>query len=94
MRPTYPDLTTTLESVAHQQQRFHIQNTHTHQGHTMIRFIIYFYYWRAGLAGFKITVNPGYMVIAYQHWTIEAPLWLAQFQPFRSLHCVLFSISG
>lgn len=26
--------------------------------------------------GVKITEDPGYILIAYQHWTIEMPLWL------------------
>lgn len=28
-------------------------------------------------AGVKISIDPGYMLIAYQQWTIEMPLWFA-----------------
>jgi HemY protein len=27
--------------------------------------------------GVRITADPGYMLIAYKHWTIEMPLWLS-----------------
>ncbi len=44
----------------------------------MKRVIIYFMLLLAAVwIGIKIAVNPGYIVIAYQHWTIEMPLWLA-----------------
>lgn len=28
-------------------------------------------------AGIKIAEDPGYFLVAYQHWTMEMPLWLA-----------------
>lgn len=27
--------------------------------------------------GVKIAIDPGYLLVAYQHWTVEMPLWVA-----------------
>lgn len=32
--------------------------------------------------GLKLKADPGYVLLAYQHWTIEMPLWLAMISLF------------
>lgn len=44
----------------------------------MLRFIFIFIILLAAVwLGIKIHSNPGYLLIAFQHWTIEMPLWLS-----------------
>lgn len=42
----------------------------------MKRIILLIFLVAALWLGVKITEDPGYILIAYQHWTIEMPLWL------------------
>ncbi len=42
----------------------------------MIKFIIYLLLLILAVwAGVKIAVDPGFAIFAYQHWTVEMPLW-------------------
>lgn len=47
--------------------------------------------------GLKVSANQGYVVIAYQHWTIQSPLWLAALIiiiTFLLLYILFRTISG
>ena len=49
----------------------------------MKRFIFYLFLLLAAVwLGLKIKADPGYALFAYQHWTVEMPLWFAGFLIF------------
>ncbi len=64
----------------------------------MLRFIFIFLILLAAVwIGIKIHVNPGYLVIAFQHWTIQMPLWLSGLiiiVSFIALYILLQIIKG
>lgn len=39
-------------------------------------FLLLIFFFCAIWLGLKIAQDPGYMLISYQHWTVEMPLWL------------------
>lgn len=48
-------------------------------------------------AGLKIAIDPGYALFAYQHWTVQMPLWVAGIillAGFLLLHNLLLLIRG
>lgn len=48
-------------------------------------------------AGLKVAVDPGYALFAYQHWTVQMPLWIAAalfIMSFFLFHNLLLLIRG
>jgi HemY protein len=64
----------------------------------MRRFIIFLLFFVASVwIGLKIVVHPGYMLLAYQPWLIEMPLWfalLALVVIFLAFYCLINCIHG
>ncbi len=53
-------------------------------------FLFLIIFFAAVWLGLKISADPGYLLVAYQHWTVEMPLWLATVGVL--LLCILFHI--